>query len=427
MPGERAGDIAALFDEKDGKLCVKSGLKSIDWLHLCGQTGVYYLARFDIHHEYRNAFMHMLLWLEGLRLKHVDFSKLVNKKKYDDRSYGIDNLVALEYLMPPNFCTINMHLLLHLPDSLNYTGPVYSTWMFAFERYANHLKSMVQSSPDVAETLARQVQLSEILYFRCLSTEADMNTFDREPYHSKRVVREPTGVIDKLKANEILGEWQLISKWLWTNDALLRIIHEVFKHEVTGRACMQRRAFEAWEPSQNAIKQINAEIRKQRLFSQSLTLDDVHKIKRSKDTEVEVVRCERLVVNDINFCTFSKDGYHKTTNCTIMYDSKDADDKEMTEIARIRGIYRVQSHPLASVPSQWYTLVYVSRYERVSTDAEAENKGLHRFVLMSQADNVQDGEPIIKPDAIHPVNLAAWQSEYPSEVYTVQLNQSEEL
>lgn len=430
VPGEIAGEVGCPFHEQDKHIVLKA-MKSIDWLHMCGSVGIYYLARFDIHYEYRKAFSQTLLWLESLRKKHANFDGLINEDaEYDERCYGFDVLATLEYLMPPYFCTINMHLLVHLVDMMAYTGPLYGTWMFSFERYANHLKGFVQSSPNIEETLARNVQLSEALYFRTTDTaDPDMNTFDRAPYHLHKVVQEPSGNIEMLQVAEAMGEWQLISKWLWTNDPLLHIIHTVFKQEQPSGKDKQG-AFEAWKPTGKAIKQINElvhadEPKLQAFSSLSLTLSDVLKIKRTSEGEAQVTRCEKLVVNDINFCTFAKDGTFKTTNSAIKYDAEGADGSIMTETARIRSIYKVQSHQLTTVPSQWYTLVYVSRYEPVHTELESELKALPRFVLMTQAQNVSDSEPIIKATAIEPVNYAMWESEYAGEFYAVQLNLDE--
>lgn len=48
-------------------------------------------------------------------------------------------LCHLEMIYPPHFCTIMVHLMVHLPRQVLLTGPVHYTWMYPIERYASYL------------------------------------------------------------------------------------------------------------------------------------------------------------------------------------------------------------------------------------------------------------------------------------------------
>ena len=49
---------------------------------------------------------------------------------------------SVEHLCGPEYCTANMHLHLHLIDTMLDFGPLYSTWCFSFERYNGMLGSL---------------------------------------------------------------------------------------------------------------------------------------------------------------------------------------------------------------------------------------------------------------------------------------------
>ena len=52
-------------------------------------------------------------------------------------------LCKLERIFPPAFFTIMVHLMIHLPEQVLFTGPVHFTWMFPMERYDKSIVSQI--------------------------------------------------------------------------------------------------------------------------------------------------------------------------------------------------------------------------------------------------------------------------------------------
>lgn len=54
-------------------------------------------------------------------------------------------LSLLEMNFPIHLQNITTHLLHHIPDGLRRTGPVYSSWMYVFERFNSWICKRVQN------------------------------------------------------------------------------------------------------------------------------------------------------------------------------------------------------------------------------------------------------------------------------------------
>lgn len=183
-PGDISTEVSHLIivDAKQ-KPKMNRTLKSSDWLRLAGSMGVYYVDRLEIDQEYASAFKHLLHWLGQMRRRVIDFDHLKEGggAAYSMEQYGRECLYELEYLMPEYFCTLNLHLALHLVDHAAYTGPFYATWMFSFERYAKYLKGFVSGGRCLEETIARKIQMASALSIRndkpILNLENDNRTF----------------------------------------------------------------------------------------------------------------------------------------------------------------------------------------------------------------------------------------------------------
>ena len=154
---------------------------------------------------------------------------------YDEYTYGVENLVYLEYLMPSYFCTFNLHLLVHFVDTLAYCGPVYGTWMFTFERYINYIKGYIKSSKSMEETLARAVAFNEVLSISSDRIVNDKIQFDRlEPYmqnmpENRNILVKHKMKNMKLSVNENNGMFTLLQNFLIKEDGFISILHEEFK------------------------------------------------------------------------------------------------------------------------------------------------------------------------------------------------------
>jgi hypothetical protein len=325
-PGDTSSFIDRPFVYESMANTVKlRNLKTVDYIHLCGPAGIYYINRFDIHYEYKHIFNHLLSWLYTLRSKSLDDSGLLlslsaarssssastssmsasnirnsvsnftvsqlrselkqrsllvtgskvalidrlvdyevrnnkfiesiltsneanvyNEKQYDEYMYGLENLVILEYLMPEYWCTFNLHLLVHFVEMLAYTGPVYGTWMFSFERYAHYLKGYIKSYKSIEEVIARAISINEITCIHFQSgtalTNDTVQSYLLNHENTARIIEmSEKKVTVTLQVNEQNGLWSLIQNFLVLEDPLIHILYEEYKaanpntHKMTGK------------------------------------------------------------------------------------------------------------------------------------------------------------------------------------------------
>jgi len=68
-----------------------------------------------------------------------------------------------EKLYGSSFCTPNMHMQLHVADSIENFGPVYSFWLFGFERFNGLLGSFYSSNRCVEEEIMRKFSQNTLL------------------------------------------------------------------------------------------------------------------------------------------------------------------------------------------------------------------------------------------------------------------------
>ena len=100
--------------DKQGKPCIDLE-SSAAYIHMAGPIGVYYIHAVDIHPGFKEAFSDLLWVLCKLRRRFVTLSQ-VNAAPTDSYVRWLRRALArLEMLMPVHFCTINLHLLQHVP------------------------------------------------------------------------------------------------------------------------------------------------------------------------------------------------------------------------------------------------------------------------------------------------------------------------
>ena len=120
---------------------------SASYIHMAGPIGVYYVYYFLNEIEYKKAFAGLLWWIYKLRRRHANKDILTKStnREYDPQTQShksVKNLVRvgyevcgmLEAIMPVHFCTFVFHEICHACEVIAYTGPVYATWMFVYER-----------------------------------------------------------------------------------------------------------------------------------------------------------------------------------------------------------------------------------------------------------------------------------------------------
>ncbi len=71
----------------------------------------------------------------------------------------------MEMHFPPSFFDIMTHLLYHLVDELDLSGPMVIKWMYLFQRYMKTLKSYVQNMARFKESMVERYITNECLGF----------------------------------------------------------------------------------------------------------------------------------------------------------------------------------------------------------------------------------------------------------------------
>ncbi len=88
-----------------------------------------------------------------------------------------DMLVAFYVLLPElygnAFCTINSHLLIHLPKYVRLWGPLWTHSAFGFESFNGHITSMITSKYKIAEQLLYSIEVSNTLGLLTEKLEAE--------------------------------------------------------------------------------------------------------------------------------------------------------------------------------------------------------------------------------------------------------------
>lgn len=129
-----------------------SGLKADQWKNWTLYFSLYSLKGVIPHQHYD-------CWLMFVKLCHLICRRqiLVSGLKKIDEAVE-DFCTKFEQLYGKNNLTPNMHLLAHITDCIRDHGPVYSFWLYAFERMNGILGSFQTSNRDVTVQLMRKFQ-----------------------------------------------------------------------------------------------------------------------------------------------------------------------------------------------------------------------------------------------------------------------------
>ena len=87
-------------------------------------------------------------------------------------------LCKLERIFPPDFFTIMVHLVMHLPEEAINGGPVHMRWMYPFERYFGTLKNFVRNRARPEGSIVKAYVVDEALTFCSRYLEGVENRFN---------------------------------------------------------------------------------------------------------------------------------------------------------------------------------------------------------------------------------------------------------
>ncbi len=115
-----------------------SFVKSHDWILLGKGIGKFLIAT-KLPPPYSHWIVRFFDWIT------VATSATISPQMIDTLKVEIYHILAqMEVIFPMFMCTINFHLLVHLPETLRKFGPVQCHQMYAIERFNRTVKNMVQ-------------------------------------------------------------------------------------------------------------------------------------------------------------------------------------------------------------------------------------------------------------------------------------------
>ena len=134
-----------------GKIATKfSGFTADEWKNW---TNIYSLfALFDQIPD-----DHYTCWQHFVRASRLLCQRYISDRDIKEADEHLMNFCqAFENIFGAGHCTMNMHLHMHLKSVLEDFGPVYSYWLYGFERYNGILGNMYTNNRDVPVQLMRR-------------------------------------------------------------------------------------------------------------------------------------------------------------------------------------------------------------------------------------------------------------------------------
>jgi hypothetical protein len=414
VPGREDSRISQPFkvdDKGSADLCIEG---SATWIHMIGPIGVYYIHKTDIHPTYKQAFSYLLWWMYKLRRRYIVKSMMQPTERggeYTLFDMGREWLAKLEILMPSFFCTFVVHLLQHACSTLLYTGPVHGTWMFVFERWIQIAKGLLHSPKGAEEGLARGMMRYEWRVRNSYRTKDDLKSLITPPpshipepiislIGNGMIVKLDNDIGNRRAANNLSQTThRLIFRFLCSNDPLTSLLQQGLRKFLPQQAHSGEITLDEWDPSPEAIGWLIAEVEK--LTQLKPTEQEIKKMLKGPSTTcLEYIRME---INGTTFCTLEHEGVDGTsTRCMIFYKMGKKGGEEVLGTAHIERIYTITSNSVLRF-GKVYNLIKVRNYVNAG---EHESELLH-VKPASMRENI-DAMPIIRPEDIHPFNIAAW-------------------
>ncbi|XP_076938814.1 uncharacterized protein LOC143607153 [Bidens hawaiensis] len=136
------------------------------------------------------------------------------KDMYKQEKNVVNILCNLEFIYPPAFFDIMVHLVLHLPQEAILGGHVYMRWMYPFERYMKKLKAYVRNKARPEGSIAEGYVADEALTFCSMYLEGiqtkfnhpDRNADANIPKRKLHVFSSQCRPMSKVKINDITEE-----------------------------------------------------------------------------------------------------------------------------------------------------------------------------------------------------------------------------
>ncbi|XP_026438539.1 uncharacterized protein LOC113337064 [Papaver somniferum] len=156
VPQGYSSNFSSLVSLKDRKLI---GLKSHDY-HVFMQQFLPLAVRSILPKNVRNTIIRLSSFFKSICKKDIDIAELDNIQKD-----LVETLCLLENYFLPSFFTIMIHLTVHLVREVKLCGPVFTRWMYPFERYMKILKGYIRNKNRVEGCIVNCSELEEFFEF----------------------------------------------------------------------------------------------------------------------------------------------------------------------------------------------------------------------------------------------------------------------
>ena len=137
-----------------------SRLKGNDYCHILSDIGIYALKG-ALGDEQRHVLQQLCRILHALTRTTLSMHAL-----YVLEQELLETLAGWELHFPYYCCTINFHLLLHLPQQIRRCGPVPFWWMYSLERECGRLVDSIHSLKCAEESMVRNYLITEMIEHR---------------------------------------------------------------------------------------------------------------------------------------------------------------------------------------------------------------------------------------------------------------------
>lgn len=156
VPQGYCSNFSSLVSLKDSKLI---GLKSHDY-HVLMQQFLPLAVRSILPKNVRNTIIRLSSFFKSICKKEIDIVELDNIQRD-----LVETLCLLEKYFPPSFFTIMIHLTVHLVREVKLCGPVFTRWMYPFERYMKILKGYIRNKNRAEGCIVNCNELEEFVEF----------------------------------------------------------------------------------------------------------------------------------------------------------------------------------------------------------------------------------------------------------------------
>jgi hypothetical protein len=135
-----------------------SALKSNDFIHVLSDIGIHALGDCSLGFDQRRVYHKLCRTLRALTATRLSIYGLFCLEQE-----LVEVLSEWERYFPFYAATINMHLLLHLTEQIERSGPVPFTWMFGVEREMGRLLDCLHSLKCAEESVVRNYLIMELI------------------------------------------------------------------------------------------------------------------------------------------------------------------------------------------------------------------------------------------------------------------------